>query len=409
MAHPKMSSKKIGVWMIGARGGIGATLSVGWAALKKQLTDTTGLVSALPQFSQLGLLDWSDLVLGGHEIRTGSLYEAAVELSQQRALDPRLVSETKEELEKINTRIKIGTLYNCGKTVTGLADKNIAEKPQPKTAWQAIEQIQADLKAFLKTEGLTQCIVVNIASTEPPTDLSHVPTGWEELEAMLKSNETDCPLPASSLYAIGAMDLGMPYINFTPSVGSSPQAIDELAKARGVCHTGCDGKTGETLLKSVLAPMFSQRNLNIMSWVGHNIFGNRDGQVLDDPTNKATKVESKDKLLGEIMGYDPQTHISIEYIRSLGDWKTAWDHIHFSGFMGTPMTLQFTWQGCDSILAAPLVLDLIRFVELAHRRGEVGTLDFLGSFFKSPQGVKTHEFQQQFTQLCDWAEAKTKP
>ena len=114
--------------------------------------------------------------------------------------------------------------------------------------------------------------------------------------------------------------------------------------------------------------MFAARNLEVMSWVGHNIFGNLDGQVLDDPANKAAKIKSKDQLVGSILGYDPQTLVSIEYIRSLGDWKTAWDHIHFRGFLGTPMTLQFTWQGCDSLLAAPLVLDLVRFVELSHRQ-----------------------------------------
>ena len=165
---------------------------------------------------------------------------------------------------------------------------------------------------------------------------------------------------------------------------------------------GSDGKTGETFLKSVLAPAFAKRNLEVMSWVGHNIFGNMDGQILDDPVNKQTKVGSKNKMLAEIMGYEPQSHISIEYIKSLGDWKTAWDHIHFKGFLGTPMTMTFTWQGCDSILAAPLVLDLFRFTELAKQRGETGLLTFLSSFFKSPIGTKEHDFGIQFQQLVDW-------
>ena len=140
-----------------------------------------------------------------------------------------------------------------------------------------------------------------------------------------------------------------------------------------------------------------------MSWVGHNIFGNLDGRVLDDPANKQTKIASKDRLLGEILGYRPQTLISIEYIQSLGEWKTAWDHIHFTGFLGTPMTMQFTWQGCDSVLAAPLVLDLVRFTELARRRGETGLLRFLASFFKSPLGVDEHRFDRQFQMLEQWA------
>ncbi len=125
--------------------------------------------------------------------------------------------------------------------------------------------------------------------------------------------------------------------------------------------------------------------------------------MLDDPANKQTKIKSKDHLLGEILGYRPQTLVSIEYVESLGEWKTAWDHVHFAGFLGTPMTLQFTWQGCDSVLAAPLVLDLVRLVEVARRRGETGLLGFLASFFKSPLGVAEHRFDRQFQMLERWA------
>ena len=118
--------------------------------------------------------------------------------------------------------------------------------------------------------------------------------------------------------------------------------------------------------------------------------------------NKATKVRSKSHLLDDILGYSPQSHVSIEYIESLGDWKTAWDHVHFQGFLGTPMILSFTWQGCDSLLAAPLVLDLVRLTELARRRGESGTLAALASFFKSPMGSDEPRFAEQFAALLDW-------
>ena len=196
---------------------------------------------------------------------------------------------------------------------------------------------------------------------------------------------------------------GFSYINFTPSLGSDCQALDQLARDRSTRHMGCDGKTGETLMKSVLAPMFRHRNLEVLSWVGHNIFGNLDGKVLNDPVNKAGKVASKDHLLQEILDYSPQTLVSIEYIKSMGDWKTAWDHIHFKGFLGTPMTLQFTWQGCDSLLAAPLVLDMVRFTDVSRRRGETGQMTFLASFFKSPQGVAEQGFVRQFQMLQQWA------
>jgi len=127
-----------------------------------------------------------------------------------------------------------------------------------------------------------------------------------------------------------------------------------------------------------------------------------DGKVLDDPRNKASKVKSKDHLLAQILGYPPQSLVSIEYIQSLGDWKTAWDHIHFRGFLGTPMTLQFTWQGCDSILAAPLVIDLVRLVDRARQEKACGVLDWLACFFKSPMGVSEQDFSKQVVMLDAW-------
>ena len=161
-------------------------------------------------------------------------------------------------------------------------------------------------------------------------------------------------------------------------------------------YGGQDGKTGETLLKTVLAPMFAARNLEVLSWVGHNILGGGDGRTLTDPENKASKVRSKDAALAAILGYKPASHVSIEYVESLDDWKTAWDHVHFAGFLGTKMALQFTWQGCDSILAAPLVIDLARLALLAQRRGERGVMAHLACFFKSPMGTAEHDFFRQW-------------
>src|SRR4029077_12173615 len=147
-------------------------------------------------------------------------------------------------------------------------------------------------------------------------------------------------------YAWAAVDLGLPYVNFTPSLGASFPAILALAHERATAIAGKDGKTGETLLKTVLAPMFAHRNFRILSWVGHNIFGNRDGVILDDPANKASKIQTKDQAIPGVVGKKPQTLVTIEYIESLDDWKTAWNHIHFRGFLNTKMILQFIWQGC---------------------------------------------------------------
>jgi myo-inositol-1-phosphate synthase len=396
-----MARSKIGIWFVGAKGGVASTATVGLIALKKGLITSAGLVSELPQFQDIGMAAWKDFTIGGHEIReVGSFDEAWRMHSESRAIDPALLTRCKGDLDKLDKHIKTGTLLNVGSTIeclAGPAARRHSESPR-----EVIERVQADLKTFATEQQLAHVIVVNVASTEPAVSPAPLPDRWADLKKLI-DKPSRCPLPASSLYAIAALELGCSYINFTPSLGSAAPAIDELARERGTRHMGHDGKTGETLLKSVLAPMFAKRNLQVMSWVGHNIFGNMDAKVLDNPANKQAKVTSKDRLLGQILGYTPQTLVSIERIESMGDWKTAWDHVHFTGFLGTPMTFQFIWQGCDSLLAAPLVLDLIRFTERAWRAGETGLLKFLCSFFKSPLGVAEHDFGIQFQMLEAWA------
>ncbi len=400
-----MSPPRIGIWFIGARGGVAATATLGLLALQKQLTDSVGLVSKLPIFGHLEFAPWKAFVVGGHEIREGTLDESLNRLlTDSRVLDVKVVEACRDELSAIDARIRSGTLANCGEAIGGLAGPSMGQFATESAA-ATLERLRSDLRDFQKQTAVERVVVVYLASTEPSDNGLKLPDRWDDLERQLADGSCDS-LPASSLYAIAALDLGMTFVNFTPSLGSSPAAIQELAQLRGTCHAGQDGKTGETLLKSVLAPMFAARNLEVMSWVGHNIFGNLDGVVLDNPANKAAKVKNKDQLLGSILGYEPQSLISIEYIRSLGDWKTAWDHIHFRGFLGTPMTLQLTWQGCDSLLAAPLVLDLVRFAELSRRHGEVGLLTHLGSFFKRPLGLAEHDFSRQFLLLREWAERR---
>ena len=396
-----MSNSRIGIWLIGAKGGVASTAIVGLAALKRRLVGAAGLVSQLPQFQRAGLADWADFVVAGHEIRAAPLMHEALRLAtESRTTTVEVIQQCRAELEEIDRRIRPGTLFNVGPTIAALAD---ADLPRDETPRQIIARLAGDFAEFVRAEGLSHLVVVNVASTEPAVDRSPLPQQWPDLDRLLDGPE-GCPLPASSLYAIAALEAGHSYINFTPSLGSAPAAIDQLAFLRRTRHFGCDGKTGETLMKSVLAPMFARRNLQVLSWVGHNIFGNLDGQVLNDPANKQAKVTSKDHLIGDILGYRPHTLVSIEYIPDLGDWKTAWDHVHFAGFLGAPMTLQFIWQGCDSVLAAPLVLDLVRFTELAWRRGHVGRMPFLASFFKSPYGVEEHRFDRQFQMLEEWAE-----
>jgi myo-inositol-1-phosphate synthase len=379
---------------------VATTAITGLANLARGRMEPVGLVTALDPFTRLDLVDFADIVVGGHDIRPGRLADEARRMwTESRAILPEHLDGAADFFAETERRLRPGTVVAAGDKIRELADDSIAAIVE--TPRQAIDRVRADIEAFATTEQLRHVVVVNVASTEPPAALP-IPRSFSELEPLLDDPRA-CPLPASSLYALAAFEAGASYINFTPSTGATPEALQEVARQRRIAHTGCDGKTGETLLKSVLAPMFAARHLEVMSWVGHNIFGNMDGKVLDDPRNKQAKVRSKDHLLAAILGYPPQTHVSIEYIKSLGDWKTAWDHIHFRGFLGTPMTMQFTWQGCDSILAAPLVLDLVRLIDRAQRSGEYGAVEWLACFFKSPLGVDEQEFAAQFAMLMAWA------
>jgi myo-inositol-1-phosphate synthase len=386
--------------MIGAFGGVGTTAALGLAALARGLTDTTSLVTALPLFDGLDLDEPAQFVVGGHDVRRTDFRQTVGQMqARSNVFAPALAEPCLEQLDEWSANVRPGTVLNSGDTIRKLAD--LPEVHQVSDLRAAFERIQTDLREFREKHRLDQVVVVNVASTEPPFELRDIHQSLERLTAP-RECRNHAVLPASSLYAWSAIDLGWPYVNFTPSLGASFPAIQELAEQRGAVYGGKDGKTGETLLKTVLAPMFALRNWRVLSWVGHNILGNGDGRALDDPANKASKVRAKDQVISSIVGYKPQTHVSIEYIESLDDWKTAWDHIHFQGFLGTRMMMQFTWQGCDSLLAAPLVLDLSRLALLAQRRGEVGCLRHLACFFKSPMGVEEHDFFKQFAMLAKY-------
>jgi myo-inositol-1-phosphate synthase len=389
-----MPTRRVGLWLIGAFGGVGSTVALGLASLARRSTPPTGLVTALPACERLGLDQPADFVVGGHDIRRTDFRESVLGLNERSAVfTARQIEACTPELLAWSGNVRPGTVIQTNATIRALAD--LPEVHRVLSPREAIERIQADLDQFRATHRLDQVVVINVASTEPPFELGDEHRNLDALEAALDRAMSPA-LPASGIYAYAALDLSVPYVNFTPSLGSSCPALDELARRRGVPHGGKDGKTGETLLKTVLAPMFAARNLHVRSWVGHNILGGGDGRVLNDPENKASKVKSKDSPLANILGYRPQSLVSIEYVESLDDWKTAWDHVHFEGFLGTKMAVQFIWQGCDSILAAPLVIDLARLALLAQRRGESGLMTHLACFFKSPMGTPEHDFFRQW-------------
>ena len=393
-------ARRIGLWLIGARGSIATCVTYGLAGLRAGLVDPVGLITVCKPFVDAGLVEWDELVVGGHDVCLRDLTHSAGELVKTGILRQDLVSACSAEAAQFEARIRPGILDGPD---VGFAD--LDPKSAELGSLNPREQVAAvtrDLEEFSGSEELDRVVVVNLSSTEVfqrPKD------SWQslaELEAALDRGEDQ---PASILYAYAALRAGFPHVNFTPNLGASIPALKELADEVSVPHCGNDGKTGETLVKTALAPMFRARALRVLSWQGYNMLGNRDGAVLADPGHCESKLANKDKALRSILDDEGvHTHVGIDFVPSLEDWKTAWDYIHFEGFLGVKMSLQFTWVGSDSALAAPLILDLVRLSNWAAERGESGVMTQTAAFFKSPLGGGTNDFHAQFDQLIRYAQ-----
>jgi len=390
---------RLGLWLVGARGAISTCVAYGLAGLRRGLVEPLGLATQAAPFEPLGLRPWEDVVLGGHDVCRRALTRSAGELIRAGVLDADLVAAVAAEAAAFEGRIRPGVLDGAEVGVADL-DPRAAELGGMAPRRQ-VEAVADDLAAFARDHDLERVVVVNVSSTEAA---SAERPEWRDASAFEAALDAGEPQPASVVYAYAALRAGAPFVNFTPSAGASIPALRELADELGVPHCGNDGKTGETLLKTVLAPAFHARALRVLSWQGYNMLGNRDGEVLADPVHRRSKLRNKDEALRSILGGgELHTHVGIDYVPSLGDWKTAWDFVHFEGFLGVRMSLQFTWQGSDSALAAPLVLDLVRLADHAAARGEGGAMPHTAAYFKSPIGGTTHDFHAQYAELLAYA------
>ncbi|MEU3599115.1 inositol-3-phosphate synthase [Streptomyces sp. NPDC006798] len=365
---------RTGVWLVGARGSVATTAVAGCAALTAGLRPPTGMVTETPPFAEAGLPALRSLVFGGHDTVCVPLSKRAEELTDAGVLPPGLVRAVHADLAAADAGIRPGG----------------PQPGDPRTDDELITAFTADLTAFRDRHRLARVVVVNVSSTEPVPEPGAT------------------RLAPSSLYAAAAIRAGCPFVNFTPSTGLGTPALLAAAAARGLPHAGRDGKTGQTLLRSVLAPMFVQRALTVRAWSGTNLLGGGDGAALADPAAAAAKNAGKERVLADVLGTTPEGMVHIDDVPALGDWKTAWDHIAFDGFLGSRMILQTIWQGCDSALAAPLVLDLVRLVARAHERGIAGPLPELGFYFKDPDGGSS-SLSDQFTALLGFADRLRDP
>lgn len=385
--------------MVGAAGGVGCTVALGLSALGRGLVPPTGLVTELAELRVADLAPIDAIVLGGHEVRQTTLLDGVEGFRKRSGLfTSELVRACARDLASVDRNLRPGTLLGASRAMRGVVGKPWVR--EDKSCAAAIERLADDIVEFRRDHKLSDVVVIHAASSEPPIR----PRAEHRSDAALSRaliRSAGPSLPPSCIYALAALEAGCPFVNFTPSAGITLPAIQERARRRGLPYMGSDGKTGETLVKSVLAPLFAARHLRVLSWVGQNILGNQDGRVLSDPATKQSKLRSKDRLLRSILPGEPMTGVGIEFVPSLDDWKVAWDFIHFEGFLGTRMHMQFIWHGSDSALAAPLIIDLARLAALEHRRGGVGPMSHLAFYFKDPLGATEHDLPTQWRTLVE--------
>jgi myo-inositol-1-phosphate synthase len=384
---------KLGI-LIPGLGAVATTIIAGVEAVKKGISKPIGSHTQMgtirlgkrtenrnPKIKDfVPLTNLNDIVFGGWDVFSDNVYEAAVKAE---VLEPGLLFSVKAELESV-VPMKAAFDKNYAKNLTGTHVKE-------GTRLELANQLMEDIKNFKEQNGLNRVVVLWCGSTEIYFEGSDVHSTLAKFEAGLAAD--DHLISPSMLYAYAALKLGVPFVNGAPNLTVDTPALIELAKLTKTPIAGKDFKTGQTLMKTILAPGLAARSLGVRGWFSTNILGNRDGLVLDDPDNFKTKEVSKLGVLEDILKpeenpdlYGDIYHkIRINYYPPHGDNKESWDNIDIFGWLGYKMQIKINFLCRDSILAAPVALDLALFIDLAKRANMVGIQEWLSFYLKSPQ------------------------
>ena len=378
----------------GLRLPIGSFTQMGHIRLGKRAEERQPLVKNFVPLTEL-----QDIEFGGWDIFPDSVYDAAVNAG---VLEKELLDQLKPELEQIKPMTAVFDQYYV-KKLEGTHVKS-------GTKWELAQALMQDMKNFKKEKGCDRLVMVWCGSTEIYLQPSEVHQTVAAFEQGLKDDDKD--IAPSMIYAYAAIKMGVPYANGAPNLSADFPALEELAKETRTGTCGKDFKTGQTLMKTILAPGFKARQIGIAGWFSTNILGNRDGEVLDDPESFKTKEESKLSVLDTILQPDlyPDLYgdlyhkVRINYYPPRGDNKEGWDNIDIFGWCGRPMQIKLDFLCRDSILAAPLVLDLALLLDLGKRANLPGGIQqWLSFYFKSPvmpAGLKAeHDLFIQQTKL----------
>ena len=385
---------RLGVLICGLGGAVSTTFIAGVELVRRGLAEPVGSLTQLgtirlgkrfehrspkiKDFVPLASLD--DLVFGGWDLYEANCFEAALyaRVLNREHLDPiRDFLSGIVPMKAVFDRRFVKNLDGTHvKTAPGLRGK--------------LDELKADIEDFKARNGLDRCIMIWCGSTEVHLKPREIHQSLDSLRKAVAGNHTS--VPPSMLYALAALESGVPFINGAPNLTIDIPAMIELADSVGVAVTGKDFKTGQTLMKTILAPGLKSRMLGLEGWYSTNILGNRDGLVLDDAESFKTKEESKLSVLEYILQphlyptlYKNYYHkVTINYYPPRGDNKEGWDCVDIFGWLGYPMQIKVDFLCRDSILAAPLILDLVLFMDLAQRAGMSGIQEWLSFYFKSP-------------------------
>jgi myo-inositol-1-phosphate synthase len=403
-------ARRLGVLIVGLNGAVSTTFLAGVMAIRKGVAAPVGSLTQLGridngssngdggpirEFVPLASLD--NLVFGGWDIRDENCYESAVSANVLNKDDLRRVQS---ELEQIKPMRGVFD-RNYVRNLAGSWTKNTQDK------YLIVNQLRQDIRDFKTRNELEDVAVIWLASTEIYKPVLPIHERLEDFEKAIENNHED--VSPCMLYAYAALAENAPFINGAPNLGPDIPALLEYSRRKGVPVAGRDMKTGQTLLKTAIAPMLKARMLGLKGWYSINILGNGDGCVLDDPQSFKAKQESKLSVLDGIL--KPEQHsalygdfhhkVCIDYYPPSGDNKESWDNIDIFGWMGYPMQIKIDFLCRDSILAAPIVLDLVLFVDLARRCGLSGAQEWLSFYFKSPMGSAEHDLFAQLRNLND--------
>lgn len=377
----------IGVMFVGLYGTNATTVIAGSTAMQKKIIPLQYGVTEYQELFRQSFIDINELVFSGWDYFNSNVYESA--------LTYQIIS--KDILNLIPESKNIHAYKGIHTDMDIPLESHFDYYHQPETVITAKEIVKSNIEEFKDQNHLDQVIVFYMGSPGKVVNSSLLEMKYDQcINLPVKE------LPSSIIYAMAAIESGAHFVDFTPSQTLEFCFINELAKEYGVQVSGRDGSTGQTMLKLTIANMLKIRNMHLDAWYSTNIIGNHDGYVLSMPEHCVTKIEDKTNSIKELLGYDFEHKVTIDYFKHNGDKKESWDAVYFSGWMNQPMSLRLNWMGEDAMLAAPIILDIIRLIELGSRSNCCGFQKQLGLFYKHPFGCEKKSLSQLYEQLIEF-------